>query len=216
MNSKRLLAIASLIKPSANIVDIGCDHGYLGIYLTKNNLCQKVLLTDVKQTALDNAIKNIKLANLNIPTVLSDGLNNIDLTLINTIIISGMGTKTIKDILANPNDLNNISQLVLQSNNNLAELRLFMQRQGYYLANEITLIENNIWYVISSYQKGYRYLPYRYRLFGLPKKDKIPYYNYLIRSYQITLKQIPNKHLKTIIKLQIKIFLLKILLKECR
>src|SRR5574344_1404528 len=156
MNSKRLLAIASLIKPSASVVDIGCDHGYLGIYLTKNNLCQKVLLTDVKQTALDNAIQNITLANLNIPTVLSDGLNNIDLTLINTIIISGMGTKTIKDILANPDDLNNISQLVLQSNNNLAELRQFMQRQGYYLANEITLIENNIWYVISSYQKGYR------------------------------------------------------------
>ena len=36
MNSKRLLAIASLISKKDSLVDVGCDHAYLDIYLIKN------------------------------------------------------------------------------------------------------------------------------------------------------------------------------------
>ena len=38
MNSKRLLAIASLIESDDIVVDVGCDHAYLDIYLIKNKL----------------------------------------------------------------------------------------------------------------------------------------------------------------------------------
>ena len=35
--SKRLKAIADLVD-GKNVIDVGCDHGYLDIYLTKNNI----------------------------------------------------------------------------------------------------------------------------------------------------------------------------------
>ena len=56
------------------------------------------------------AIKNIKSHNLKIETVLSDGIEKVNLDGINTLVISGMGTKTILHILdTNLDNINNIS-----------------------------------------------------------------------------------------------------------
>ena len=58
--SKRLASIASYVEDDASLIDIGCDHGLLDIYLyqTKKNI--KIIASDVNQNALNNAIKNIK------------------------------------------------------------------------------------------------------------------------------------------------------------
>ena len=36
--SSRLLACAEFIAPGDRVADIGCDHGYLGIYLLQNKI----------------------------------------------------------------------------------------------------------------------------------------------------------------------------------
>ena len=94
MLSKRLKAIASLIPENDNIIDIGCDHGYLGIYAIKEKLVKSIILTDIKESALSMARKNVKNSNLDIPLIVSDGLNNINSSDINTVVVSGMGTST--------------------------------------------------------------------------------------------------------------------------
>ena len=38
--SIRLQKIADLIEPCESVVDIGTDHGYIPIYLVKNNICK--------------------------------------------------------------------------------------------------------------------------------------------------------------------------------
>ena len=38
--SNRLLACANFIQPGDRVAEIGCDHGYLGIYLLKENFSQ--------------------------------------------------------------------------------------------------------------------------------------------------------------------------------
>ena len=35
--SKRLEAVATLVDVGKRVIDVGCDHGYLDIYLTLNN-----------------------------------------------------------------------------------------------------------------------------------------------------------------------------------
>ena len=40
--SKRLEAISSLITKNSNIIDIGCDHGLLDIYLCEKNFSKKI------------------------------------------------------------------------------------------------------------------------------------------------------------------------------
>ena len=99
MISKRLLCVASFVNKDDKLIDVGCDHGYLGIYLKKNNLVSDLLLTDVNNNALNNAINNINNNDLDIKYMLTDGINNIDLDKYNTISISGMGTHTILKIL---------------------------------------------------------------------------------------------------------------------
>ena len=46
MLSKRLEAIAGFVDKNDNLIDVGCDHGYLGIYLKENNLVNNLLLTE--------------------------------------------------------------------------------------------------------------------------------------------------------------------------
>ena len=211
MNSKRLLAIASFIEKKDKIIDVGCDHAYLGIYLKQNNLCSDILVTDVRLSALNNGINNIKKYNLDIDTKLTDGLNNIDLNKYNTLSISGMGTTTIKNILS-INDLN-IDKIILQSNNNLKELRIFMNKLGYTLVDELCVEENNIYYIIMKYIKGFEIINDEVLEYGLNKKDKKEYYNYLIDNYKLILNQMPkNKHNN----IKNKIELLRKLLKESR
>ena len=56
---------ASFIEKNDSVLDLGCDHGYLAIYLKKNNLCKNVIASDISSNALDIA-KNMLVNNLNI------------------------------------------------------------------------------------------------------------------------------------------------------
>ena len=57
--SKRLEAVATLVDVGKRVIDVGCDHGYLDIYLTLNNE-NKCIATDINEKALNIAINNIK------------------------------------------------------------------------------------------------------------------------------------------------------------
>ena len=60
MLNKKLKTIASLINKNDTVLDIGCDHAYLAIYLKQNNLCKDVYASDINSNALKQANKNIK------------------------------------------------------------------------------------------------------------------------------------------------------------
>ena len=83
--SKRLEAVATLVDIGAKVIDVGCDHAYLDIYLTLNN-DNKCIATDINRNALSIAEANIKKYNLEdkIETKLTDGLK--DLKIYSTII----------------------------------------------------------------------------------------------------------------------------------
>ena len=110
MISLKLKAIAFFIGKNDRVVDIGCDHAYLGIYLEQNNLCKSVISSDINENALKNAVSNIKKVGLSkkLKTVLSDGLDSVDTKNIDTVVIAGMGTKTIKHILKNKEKFENV------------------------------------------------------------------------------------------------------------
>jgi tRNA (adenine22-N1)-methyltransferase len=216
MLSKRLQAIASFIKPTDKVIDIGCDHGYLGLYLLKNNICQKVLLTDNKIKALKNAQTNALKYQVIVPTLLSDGLTNVNYEDYNTITISGMGSNTILKILKPLKTNNAINKIIIQSNNDLAILRKEIIKMGYYLAAENTVLDKGIWYVICEFKKGQRKVSKVEILFGLPNINKKAYYQSLLIKSNELLKVIPHRQIRVRIKLIYQQYLLKKLLKESR
>ena len=108
MFSKRLLEIASLVPVHSTVVDVGCDHGLLDIYLTLHRNC-KCTASDINENCLKSARENIKKYSLvdKIKVVKSDGLNDVKYNKTDYIIIAGMGTNTILRILEN-HDVENI------------------------------------------------------------------------------------------------------------
>ena len=186
MLSKRLKMIASLVT-TESVIDVGCDHGYLDIYLTQKGI--KCLATDISEKSLLKAIDNFKSYNLNIKTKLTDGLNGIDIKEKDTIIISGMGTDTINKILNK--DINN--DLIICSNNHLEKLRRYIVNKGYYISDEIFVMENDKPYMIIKFKKGFKkYNDFEY-IIGPVINDK-EYFNYLNNKYHTLLDKIPLKY----------------------
>lgn len=60
MLDNRLMAIARLAKGAKSLIDIGTDHGYLPIYLIKNNWIEKAIAADVSKGSLSKAIEEIE------------------------------------------------------------------------------------------------------------------------------------------------------------
>ena len=138
MISKRLLKIASLVD-TEEVIDIGCDHALLDIYLTNNGY--KCIAIDNKEKVLNNTYKNIKENNLlnKITIVCSNGLDNYKVNGNETVIIAGMGTNSILEILKNK-EFNKINTLIIQSNNDLYKLRKEIFK-NYYIDKEIIVFD---------------------------------------------------------------------------
>lgn len=155
--SNRLKEIASFIPDNAKMVDIGCDHALLDIYLYKNRKNIKIIASDINENALEQAKKNIKKYKLDkfIETRLSNGLDNINSNEIDTIVISGMGSHTIVGILRmNQKKLINVDNIIIQSNNHIDFLRERILELNYYIDSEKLVKDNNIIYTIISFKKG--------------------------------------------------------------
>ena len=154
--SKRLKAIVDFIDVNDSLVDVGCDHGLLSIYLKEHNLAKRIIASDVNQKALNSAINNIKKFKVNVETVLSDGLEDVNLEGIDTLVISGMGTHTILHILSNPQKLLGIKKIVIQSNNDHELLRKSLNNMGYFLENESYTFDKNKWYITCKFIQSVR------------------------------------------------------------
>ena len=50
---KRLKAIASLVEKGSKVIDVGCDHALLDIYLTLYN-SNECIASDINKNAYDN------------------------------------------------------------------------------------------------------------------------------------------------------------------
>ena len=209
--SPRLFALTGYVEKGDSIVDVGCDHGLLSIYLYENKLCKNIIASDINEKALQNAIENISKHQLNIKTVLSDGICNVELEGINALIISGMGTSTILHILEDKNRLTYINKLIIQSNNDHQLLRNELNKKGYYLQSETVTNDKNKWYVtclfIKSSKKNskkeikYGYLnnlEYVKYLYDFNKKiyKKIPINNLLKKIEYIKLLKVLKKAIK--------------------
>jgi len=196
MINKKLKAIASFINTQDTVVDIGCDHAYLAIYLKENKLCKNVYASDINENALNIAKHNIKEHNLDIETILSDGFKSIHNPNIDTAVISGMGTNSILDIIRYAPQ--NINKYILCSHNNLDILRKKLYEHKLYIESEIAIYEHKKYYVIMLVTKNYQ-KENRLSLKYGRSNDK-EYLSYLLKKEQEVLNRIPKRKIKKRLK----------------
>lgn len=215
--SKRLSAIASMVDKNSRIIDVGCDHALLDIYLLQNKIIKKSIASDITIGALNQADKNISLSNVkNIETRLGNGLDTLnEKDNIDTIVISGMGNITINEILtSNKNKLKNINTIIIQSNTGYNVVRKDLTKLGYYIEDEMLVKERNIIYVIIKFKKGIRKYTKKELYFGpvlLKKKNDLfnELVNNEINKNNLVIKRLPKTKVYKKIKLIIKNIKLK-------
>jgi tRNA (adenine22-N1)-methyltransferase len=140
--SKRLSQIVSYISAGSRVADVGTDHGYIPIWLVENGICPHVVATDVRQGPLERAVENARRCGVSdkISFSLCFGLNSCAPEDVDTVVISGMGGETIIEILhAAP--WSKEKTLIIQPQSKIAELRTWMNENGYAVI-DASLVED--------------------------------------------------------------------------
>jgi tRNA (adenine22-N1)-methyltransferase len=210
--SKRLLAISKYVEQKDRIVDIGCDHALLDIYLSKEKKLKKIIATDIVKHSIDCAKKTIdKYKITNIDLRCGDGLEVLKKSdNINTIIISGMGYQKIIKILKFITSYKNITKIIIQSNNYPEIIRKSIIKECYFIKSEELVKDKGIIYTIIVFNKGKKLYNKREIEFGpcILKNKGILYFEWLENSLKKDLeilKKLPKKYVISRLKLKLKI-----------
>ena len=184
--NSRLKTIANFILESdaKSIIDVGCDHAFLDIYLFQNNNNLKIIASDINigplLKAKENLLKYHCLDNIKLERV--DGISKINND-IDTIVISGMGMETIVEILTNDkNKMKSVKRLIISSNNKYETLRYKICNLGFYINKEKIINEEGKYYIIIEFIKGFSKYSKKQLYFGpylIKNKDEMFYKYYL-------------------------------------
>ena len=189
----RIEALYSFISENDKVVDVGCDQAKLGIMLAKRN--QSSIASDISEKVIEKAKNDIKSDLIDLRV--SNGLENIKKGEADTLVLSGMGSHTILDILNNTKL--RFNKIITISNNDHDLLRLKMNELNYMVDSEQIIKENNKYYNLIVFVPGNKkYNDYEIN-FGLNHKDKElynEYLDYLKNKYKNIKKSSKNKNKK--------------------
>lgn len=160
--SKRLLLSASMVDSGAVVADIGCDHGYLGVYLLREGIAAHVIASDLREHPLASARRNAVRFGVadRMTFVRSDGLSAVPPDAFDTLVCAGMGGDLIQIILQNaPFIKDSRYTLILQPQSGAGDLRKWLFDSGFAIERE------------QSVREGHVYFAMRVRYTG----EKIPY-----------------------------------------
>lgn len=148
--SDRLRRCCNFITPGDRVADIGCDHGYLSIYLLTQGIASSVIASDINEGPLKSAVMNAVKFGVRekIAFFLSDGVQSIPRGF-DTLVCAGMGADTMISILESAPWLENTQyRLVLQCQSKRPMLRRYLSDHGWHIARETLCKEGKFFYPI--------------------------------------------------------------------
>lgn len=153
--SKRLETILHMT-PISVVADIGSDHGKLMIALFEKGTVTHGYAIENKKGPYNRLVKALTDANLinDIIPLMSDGLTDLP-DIVSTIILAGMGGKTIVDIIkAHPQKLKNVETIIIDAHSDVPFVRKEISNLGYIIVEETIIKEEGIYYEIIRFKKG--------------------------------------------------------------
>ena len=149
--SKRMQAVADMVTEGNRVCDIGCDHGFVSIYLIREGISPGAIAMDVNEGPLQAAGEHIGEFGLEnyIETRQSDGMEALAAGEADTLICAGMGGRLIKKIMEEGKEKAlDMKELVLQPQSEIQALREYLREEGYLIADENIIFEEGKYYFI--------------------------------------------------------------------
>ncbi len=200
----RLRVCAGFVAPGDRVADVGCDHGYLSIYLLQNGLASHVFASDIREGPLQSAVRNAGKFGVDekIEFYLSDGVQTVPRDF-DTLVCAGMGGDTMVSILeAAPWLKSSQYRLVLQCQSKRPLLRRYLSDNGWRIAEETAIRDGKFIYTVMEvwwqpdYPKltlGESYFPPA--LLENPGPATVAFYHYVCKGLRIatTHREDPEK-----------------------
>ncbi|MDO4333185.1 MAG: class I SAM-dependent methyltransferase [Eubacteriales bacterium] len=154
--SKRMQAVAQMVPAGHVAADVGCDHGFVSIYLVKNGVCPHVYATDVRPGPLARAKEHIAACGLTscITPVLSDGLQTVPVGEeepqgADVMIAAGMGGKlTIRILSDAPQKAKRLTWVILEPQSEVWLVRQWLSDNGFLIVEESMVLEDGKYYPV--------------------------------------------------------------------
>lgn len=147
--SRRLQTLADMVTPGNRVADIGCDHGFVPIYLYEQHITPKAYAMDVRKGPLCRAREHVAAHGLAeyIETRLSDGLDALKDGEADTLICAGMGGKLMARILLDGlSKVYKMKELILQPQSELQFFRQFLREYHLVTVQERFVKEEGKFY----------------------------------------------------------------------
>lgn len=135
--TKRLQACADLVTPGCRLADIGCDHGYVPVWLMQNGKITRAIAADINEGPLSSCRSLVRDCHLEdgIDCVLSDGFKQIPLDTVEDILIAGMGGELIAAILSAAGNLIG-KHLILNPMTHPELVRQWLYQNGFVIQHD--------------------------------------------------------------------------------
>lgn len=147
--SERLRTVASMVTPGMRVCDVGCDHGFVSIWLVEQGISPHVLAMDVREGPLTAAGRHVAERGLEerIETRLSDGLHNYAIGEAESLICAGMGGRLMMRILGDEKSrTDSFRELILQPQSEIEAFRGWLREQGLRITDEKMVAEDGKFY----------------------------------------------------------------------
>ena len=148
--SPRLQVCAGFVAPGDRVADVGCDHGYLSIYLLTQGIARSVIASDINEMPLQSAVRNAEKYGVRdkISFHLSNGVERIPRDF-DTLVCAGMGADTMISILeAAPWLRDSRYRLILQCQSKTPMLRRYLSENGWRLTEESVVRDGRFLYTV--------------------------------------------------------------------
>lgn len=155
--SARLQMLANMVTPGNRLVDVGCDHGFLSVYLVQAGLCPGAIAMDVRKGPLAGARRHVEEYGLGdyITLRLSDGLEAYRAGEADTLVCAGMGGRLMERILGEGMDgIKGMQELILQPQSELPQFRAFLGKAGLQVIEEDAVCEEGKYYFAIKVRPG--------------------------------------------------------------
>ena len=152
--SPRLQTVADLIPSCVTVVDVGSDHGKLGVWCLRSEICKNVIATDIHELPAKRTEALLEENDMSDRSrvLVTDGLSGVDLNKEMTVVIAGMGGLEICKILSEAKSrLDGIPEgmkMVLQPQRSFHEVRSFLCENGFIIRQERIAKEKKYFYTV--------------------------------------------------------------------